>query len=99
VKAIVAFYGAPVFGNEPDWSNFNASAQVHVAENDEFFSPEKLHGLSGKLQEMGKDVEVHEYQGTGHAFANETDAMGTYDAEAARQAWVRTLEFLRAKLG
>ena len=48
---------------------------------------------------MGKDVTVHLYPGTGHAFALDHNALGTHDADAARQAWVRTLEFLRKHLG
>ena len=55
--------------------------------------------MSLSLQAMGKDVAFHLYPGCGHAFANEDNALGTYDEDAARQAWVRTLEFLRAKLG
>jgi len=38
------------------------------------------------------------YPGTTHAFFNDTRP-DVYDEDAARQAWVRTLEFLRAKLG
>jgi carboxymethylenebutenolidase len=38
------------------------------------------------------------YPGTHHAFFNDTRS-DVYDEEAARVAWVRTLEFLRAKLG
>jgi carboxymethylenebutenolidase len=50
------------------------------------------------LKDAGTDVDFHYYD-AGHAFANDEDALGTYDEDAARQAWVRTLEFLRAHLG
>jgi carboxymethylenebutenolidase len=99
VGAVVPYYGYPSGDSEPDWSGLTASVLGHMAENDDFFSPSGALALAAKLEEMGKDVTIHVYAGTGHAFANETDALGTYDAEAARQAWVRTLEHLRAHLG
>ena len=39
------------------------------------------------------------YPGIGHAFANEENPLGSYDEAAAQQAWARTIDFLRAKLG
>ena len=48
---------------------------------------------------MGKDVTVHTYPGTGHAFASEHNAMGTRDDEAAATAWGRTIDLLRSTLG
>nr|MBA2342325.1 dienelactone hydrolase family protein [Thermoleophilaceae bacterium] len=38
------------------------------------------------------------YEGAGHAFFNDTDRLGTYDEQAAKQSWERTLAFLRDKL-
>ena len=55
--------------------------------------------LGEKLRDLGKDVTVHVYPGTGHAFALDHNALGTHDPDAGRQAWVRTLEFLRKHLG
>jgi len=95
----VPYYGAPLGENEPDWSGLSAPVLGHYAENDDFFPPDAVKALGEKLTEMGKDVTLYFYPGTGHAFANETNALGTYDEDATRQAWVRTLEFLRAKLG
>jgi carboxymethylenebutenolidase len=99
IGAAVPFYGAPLGENEPDWSGLTAPVLVHVAGNDDFFPPDAIQALADKLNDMGKDVTVHVYPGTGHAFANDDNALGTYDEDAARQSWVRTLEFLRAKLG
>ena len=73
--------------------------QGHYAEEDGFFPVDKARALEQHLKELGKDVEFHVYPGTGHAFANEKNPIGTRDEDAARQAWVRTLEFLRAHLG
>jgi carboxymethylenebutenolidase len=99
VGAVVAFYGAPIGDDQPDWEKLSVPVQFHIAGSDDFFPPDAMRAHAERLKAMGKDIDTHEYPGTGHAFANETNAIGTYDAEAARQAWVRTLEFLRAKLG
>lgn len=99
VGAAVPYYGAPLGENEPDWSGLTAPVLAHAAANDDFFPPDAIQALGDKLGDAGRDVTVHVYPGTGHAFANEENALGTYDEDAARQAWVRTLEFLRAKLG
>ena len=97
IDAAVPYYG--VIQQEPDWSKLQASVQGHYAENDDYFPPDKAQALEQQLKDLDKDVEFFIYPGTGHAFANETNPFGTYDEDAARQAWVRTLEFLRAKLG
>jgi carboxymethylenebutenolidase len=55
--------------------------------------------LAEKVRGLGKEVTTHVYPGTGHAFAGEHDAMGTYNKEAADLAWSRTLEFLKSRLG
>jgi carboxymethylenebutenolidase len=99
VGAAVPYYGAPLGDMAPDWTGLTAPVMGHFAENDDFFKPDAVRELESSLQGMGKDVAFHFYPGCGHAFANEDNALGTHDEDAARQAWVRTLEFLRAKLG
>ncbi|MBV8304840.1 MAG: dienelactone hydrolase family protein [Acidimicrobiia bacterium] len=99
VGAVVAYYGMPLGDSEPDWSNYTAPTIVHGAENDDFFSPDACEALGEKLHGMGKEITVHVYPGTGHAFALDHNALGTHDADAQREAWVRTLEFLRKHLG
>ena len=44
------------------------------------------------------DVKFHYYEGAGHAFFNDTNRLGTHDAEIAQTSWERTLSFLRAAL-
>ncbi|HEX4978980.1 MAG TPA: dienelactone hydrolase family protein [Acidimicrobiales bacterium] len=100
VAAGVSYYGAPLDpSSAPDWNGLTAPILAHVAENDSFFAPPAIEGLADTLRGMGKDVTVEVYPGTGHAFANEEDAMHTYDAKAADLAWGRTLDFLRSHLG
>lgn len=48
------------------------------------------------LQDLGKDVEIHLYEGAGHAFANPSGQR--YQPEAAKDAWDKTLAFLDREL-
>ncbi len=48
------------------------------------------------LEELGKDVEIHVYDGADHAFANPSGSR--YDPEAAEKAWKETTDFLAAHL-
>lgn len=99
VKACVPYYGViPWESVQPDWSALGAAVQGHYAENDDFFPPDKARALEAQLKDLGKDVEFFVYPNTTHAFAND-QRPDVYNEDAARQAWVRTLEFLRAKLG
>jgi carboxymethylenebutenolidase len=48
------------------------------------------------MKKAGKDYTYHIYPGAGHAFFNDTGA--NYNANAAKDAWPRTLTFLRKTL-
>jgi carboxymethylenebutenolidase len=98
VQAAVPFYGIAPRGTEPDWSTLAAAVEGHYAEHDDMADQEAVAAFEARLRDLGKDVRTFTYPGTGHAFFNDTRPE-VYDEEAARQAWVRTLEFLRAKLG
>jgi carboxymethylenebutenolidase len=99
VEAAVPFYGfIPWESAQPDWSTLEASVMGHYAGLDDFFSPEKVAELEATLKGLGKDVEMHVYDGARHAFFNDTRPEA-YDEHASSTAWIRTLEFLRSKLG
>ena len=98
VRAVVPFYGIAPNGKDPDWSALTAAVEGHYAEHDDMASPEAVAAFEATLTDLGKEVRVFSYPGTSHAFFNDTRP-DVYDEDAARQAWVRTLEFLRAKLG
>jgi carboxymethylenebutenolidase len=98
VRAVVPFYGIAPKGAEPDWSALAASVEGHYGEHDDLADQDAVAAFEERLRELGKEVRVFTYPGTGHAFFNDTRPEA-YDEEAARQAWVRTLEFLRSKLG
>jgi carboxymethylenebutenolidase len=99
VGAAAPFYGAPLGEMEPDWSKLTAPVEGHFAENDDFFPPGPVKELEAKLKGMGKDVSFEVYEGTGHAFANEHDPLGTHDPGAARDAVQKATAFLKSKLG
>ena len=98
IQAVVPFYGLAPKGTEPGWSALTAAVEGHFAEEDDLADPASVAEFEQRLRELGKDVRIFTYPGTTHAFFNDT-RKEVYDDEAARQAWVRTLEFLRAKLG
>lgn len=99
VKAVVPYYGVISWpAQQPDWSALAAPVQGHYAEMDDSAPPDKVRALEADLRNRGKQAEFFVYPGTGHAFFNDTRPE-SYNEEAARQAWVRTLEFFRAHLG
>jgi carboxymethylenebutenolidase len=97
VAACVVFYGIhPKV--EPDFENLRAPVFGLFAEKDTFVPPEAVRALEEKVREHGKSIETHTYPGTDHAFFNDTRPE-VYDAEASADAWRRTIEFLRERLG
>jgi carboxymethylenebutenolidase len=93
VGACVIFYGIhPKV--EPPLENLRAPVLGLYAENDEFVPPASVRELEGKLKALGKQVEIHIYEGTDHAFFNDTRPE-VYNAEAAADAWQRTLALFR----
>ncbi len=100
VRAVVPFYGVVPWGSpQPDWSAMTASVEGHYAEHDDLAGPGGMAQLEQVLVELGLDVRMFLYPATAPGFFEDDTSAGVYDDDAARQAWVRTLEFLRAKLG
>ncbi|MGI9033973.1 MAG: dienelactone hydrolase family protein [Acidimicrobiales bacterium] len=95
ILAAVCFYGLAPRGKQPDWSKLAAAVEGYYAEHDDLAGFGAARQLEAELTEAGKEVRVFLYPGTAHAFFNDTRPE-VYDPDAARQAWVRTLEFLRA---
>ncbi|MET0649509.1 MAG: dienelactone hydrolase family protein [Pyrinomonadaceae bacterium] len=97
VGACVVFYGIhPKV--EPDFDALRAPVLGLYAEKDSSVPPEAVRALEEKIREHGKAIETHIYPGTDHAFFNDTRPE-VYDAEAAADAWRRTIEFLSTHLG
>ncbi|MHB8682143.1 MAG: dienelactone hydrolase family protein [Acidimicrobiales bacterium] len=99
VVACVPFYGAVPWPEvKPDYGKLSAPVQMHVAEKDGWFSPEAAAELESQLQGLGKQVEVHVYEGADHAFFNDTRPE-VHDPRASALAWERTVAFLHRHLG
>ena len=96
IAAAVPYYG--VLQSEPDLSAISASVMGHYAETDDFAPPAKALEMGAAIREAGGDAAIHVYGGTGHAFFNDENRLGTYDADAAAVSWARTLAFLSEEL-
>src|SRR5690606_27723980 len=99
IRAAVPFYGFPQGEAEPDWSGLTAVVRGHMAEHDDFFPPDAAAALEAKLQGLGKDVQVTVHPGSGHAFMNPYNPLGTLDEELGARVWPGVCEFLHATLG
>ena len=96
VGACVVFYG--IHPNvKPRLEALRAPVLGLFAANDSMVTPDVVGRLDQALTAAGKRHEFHTYPGTQHAFFNDTRPE-VYDAEAARDAWDRTLRFFRAEL-
>jgi carboxymethylenebutenolidase len=98
VRAVVPFYGFPQGDTEPDWAPMTAVVRGHMAENDDFFGPDAARALEAKLQGLGKDVSFTVHPGTGHAFMNPHNALGTLDEDLAGTLWPDVVAFLHDQL-
>lgn len=97
VGAAVPFYGVGPAVPE-QYATLTAAVQGHYAENDDFYPVADARALEQQIRaESGAEVEFFYYP-AGHAFHNDENLLGTYDADSAALAWQRTVDFLKAKL-
>ncbi len=96
IGACVVFYGGHP-NVKPDLPNLHAPVLGLYAGKDGFVTPDSVRALESKLKELGKPIEAVIYPDTDHAFFNDSRPE-VYNAEAAADAWRRTLEFLRKHL-
>ena len=93
VGATVSFYGG--FRKLPiDWKNLRGPILLIYGENDRGVPPDQGRELERQLKQLGKSVELVIYPGAGHAFFNDTRSQ-VYKADAAADAWRRTVELFR----
>jgi carboxymethylenebutenolidase len=99
VAAVAPYYGAPLGDGAPDWSGLTAVVRGHFAGDDDFFPADAVRALEAELKAMGKDVTFEIHPGKGHAFMNDANTFGTYDAALEAKLWSETVDFLHAQLG
>lgn len=93
LAAAVPFYGtAP---NTADVPKIKAALQIHFAETDQRVNASWT-AYQAALEEHKIPYEAHTYPGTQHGFNNDTTPR--FNAEAAKLAWSRTVEFFRKHL-
>ena len=98
VGAAVPFYGVGPAVPQT-YAGVTAAVQGHYGEKDDFYPAADARAQEQQIrEESGAPVEFFYYP-AGHAFHNDGNELGTYDAESARVAWQRTVDFLRAQLG
>jgi len=88
----------PFYGNQPsaeDAAKIKAPLLIHYAENDDRINA-GWPAYETALEAAHVDFTMHKYPGTQHGFNNDTTPR--YDAEAAKLAWTRTLEFFSKHL-
>ncbi len=96
IAACAVYYGGhPKV--KPDLPNLQAPVLGIYAERDGFVTPAVVHDLEKQLKSLGKSAEMHIYPGVDHAFFNDSRPE-VYNAEAAADAWSRTIEFFRKNL-
>jgi carboxymethylenebutenolidase len=95
IAAAIAFYGRPLDPSD--------TARLHVpilglyAENDRGIPPEAVRAFERELQQANVPHEIHIYPNAEHAFFNDTRPH-IYNAEAARDAWQKSLAWFRKYL-
>ncbi len=94
--AVTNYYVMP--HGKPDFAGIKGPVLGHFGTADTFISLKDAKALETELRAAGVDVTFEKYTGAGHAFFNDTNRLGTYDATAAQRSWERTISFLRATL-
>jgi carboxymethylenebutenolidase len=94
--AVVDFYG--IHPNvKPDFSKLTAPVLGIFGENDSFVKAEAVASLETAIRQAGGAIESHTYSNAEHAFFNDTRPE-VYNPDAAKDAWQRTLSFLKQHL-
>jgi carboxymethylenebutenolidase len=95
IDAAVMYYGQPE-KDPAKLERLHAPLLGFFGADDKSIPPAAVHAMEASLKQLGKDVEVHVYDGAGHAFANPS---GTgYRPAAAKDSWDRTVAFFKQLL-
>lgn len=94
LRAAVSFYGRQA--DAVDVPKIKASLMLHYAASDERINA-GIANYETALKAAGKSYQVFMYEGTQHAFHNDT-APTRYNEAAAKLAWNRSIEFFEKNL-
>lgn len=95
LDAAVIYYGSPDT-TAAAVAGIEAPVLAHFGADDSSIPLPQVRAFEQALNEAGKDAAVYVYEGAGHAFANPSGER--FQAEAAAQAWDRTMAFLTEHL-
>ncbi|MGH7636009.1 MAG: dienelactone hydrolase family protein [Gemmatimonadaceae bacterium] len=93
--ASVVFYGSPPSAEQ--MAAIRAPVLGLYGGNDARINA-TIPAADSTMKQLGKSYEYHIFDGAGHGFLRAQDN-NEANAAASRQAWPKTIEFLRAKLG
>jgi len=95
LDASVIYYGQ-VTDDEERLRDISTPILGLFGAEDQGISVESVQNFEAALERLRKNYEIHIYPGADHAFANPTG--NAYNAEAADDAWQKTLAFLNRNL-
>ncbi len=95
VAATVIYYGS-VNVSEAELDTLQMPVLGLFGSRDPVIPLKTVTAFEETMKRLGKNVDVHVYEGAQHAFANPSGT--AYEAVAAEDAWRRTLVFLKANL-
>ena len=95
IDAAVVYYGQPE-KDRARLERLHAPLLGLYGAEDQGIPPAAVHEMEATLKQLGKSVEVHVYDGAGHAFANPSGT--NYRPAAADDAWQRTVAFFKQHL-
>lgn len=90
LEAVVAYYAIL---SDDQFAPLRGPAMVHLAEHDDWESPDAPQKFFAAVANAGGSVEHPAHRGTEHSFAN-ADVPATYAAQADHDAWAATVDFL-----
>ena len=95
IRCAVPFYGE--VPPDAELEKLSAPLLYFYGEEDGWIQKEEVQRLKSTLKRCKKVAEIKTYPGTPHAFFNDT-RREVYNPEAARDAWKRSLQFLKKYL-
>ena len=95
VDATVIYYGS-VKADDAELARLGMPILGLFGSKDRVVPVATVTAFQATMQRLGKDVDVHIYDGADHAFANPSGT--AYEPQAAEDAWRLTTAFLRAHL-
>ncbi len=96
VDATVVYYGRPVTDSER-LKRIHAPILGFFGAEDQGIPVDSAREFERQAKALGKNVQIHVYDGAGHAFANPSGT--NYRPEAAADAWEKTVAFFAKYLG